>query len=46
MQLDGMDFAFSYITRTGRIDPARLKAMSPAFMARYERAKGTAGEQQ
>ena len=44
MQLDGIDFAFSYITRSGRIDPARLKAMSPAFMARYERAKGTAGE--
>jgi 2-polyprenyl-6-methoxyphenol hydroxylase-like FAD-dependent oxidoreductase len=41
MQLDAMDFAFSYITRSGRIDPARLRAMSPAFMAQYERAKGT-----
>jgi 2-polyprenyl-6-methoxyphenol hydroxylase-like FAD-dependent oxidoreductase len=39
MKLDPMDFAFSYITRSGRIDPARLRAMSPAFMARYERAK-------
>jgi 2-polyprenyl-6-methoxyphenol hydroxylase-like FAD-dependent oxidoreductase len=34
-----MEFAFSYITRSGRIDHARLRAMSPAFMARYERAK-------
>ena len=40
MQLDPIDFAFSYITRSGRIDPARLRAMSPAFMVRYERARG------
>jgi 2-polyprenyl-6-methoxyphenol hydroxylase-like FAD-dependent oxidoreductase len=39
MKRDLMDFAFSYITRSGRIDPVRLRAMSPAFMARYERAK-------
>jgi 2-polyprenyl-6-methoxyphenol hydroxylase-like FAD-dependent oxidoreductase len=39
MTRDLMDFAFSYITRSGRIDPARLRAMSPAFMARYEQAK-------
>ena len=36
MQLGLMDFAYSYITRSGRIDDARLRAMSPAFMARYE----------
>jgi 2-polyprenyl-6-methoxyphenol hydroxylase-like FAD-dependent oxidoreductase len=36
MNLDLMDFAYSYITRSGRIDDARLRAMSPAFMARYE----------
>lgn len=40
MRLDPIDFAFSYITRSGRIDPARLKAMSPDFMARYERERG------
>jgi 2-polyprenyl-6-methoxyphenol hydroxylase-like FAD-dependent oxidoreductase len=36
MKLDLIDFAYSYITRSGRIDDARLRAMSPAFMARYE----------
>jgi 2-polyprenyl-6-methoxyphenol hydroxylase-like FAD-dependent oxidoreductase len=45
MRLDPLDFAFSYITRSGRIDPARLKAMSPAFMARYERARGAVSVQ-
>jgi 2-polyprenyl-6-methoxyphenol hydroxylase-like FAD-dependent oxidoreductase len=42
MKLDLMDFAYSYITRSGRIDDARLRAMSPQFMARYETAKGRA----
>lgn len=36
MKLGLMDFAHSYITRSGRIDDARLRAMSPAFMAQYE----------
>jgi 2-polyprenyl-6-methoxyphenol hydroxylase-like FAD-dependent oxidoreductase len=39
MKLDLMDFAYSYITRSGRIDDARLRAMSPLFMARYEASK-------
>ena len=39
MQLGLMDFAYSYITRSGRIDDARLRAMSPAFMARHEASK-------
>jgi 2-polyprenyl-6-methoxyphenol hydroxylase-like FAD-dependent oxidoreductase len=36
IKLDLMDFAFSYITRSGRIDLNRLRAMSPAFMTRYD----------
>jgi 2-polyprenyl-6-methoxyphenol hydroxylase-like FAD-dependent oxidoreductase len=39
MKRDLMDFAYSYITRSGRIDDNRLRAMSPQFMARYEAAK-------
>ena len=39
MKLGLMDFAYSYITRSGRIDDARLRAMSPAFMARYETSR-------
>jgi 2-polyprenyl-6-methoxyphenol hydroxylase-like FAD-dependent oxidoreductase len=39
MNLGLMEFAYSYITRSGRIDDARLRAMSPAFMARYESSK-------
>jgi 2-polyprenyl-6-methoxyphenol hydroxylase-like FAD-dependent oxidoreductase len=40
MKLRSMDFAYSYITRSGRIDEARLRAMSPLFMARYEARAG------
>jgi 2-polyprenyl-6-methoxyphenol hydroxylase-like FAD-dependent oxidoreductase len=43
MKSDLMDFAYSYITRSGRIDDARLRAMSPAFMARYEASKSRRG---
>jgi hypothetical protein len=39
MTRDLMDFAYSYITRSGRIDDIRLRAMSPEFMARYEAAR-------
>jgi 2-polyprenyl-6-methoxyphenol hydroxylase-like FAD-dependent oxidoreductase len=43
MKLDLMEFAYSYIIRSGRIDDARLRAMSPAFMARYEASKRQRG---
>jgi len=39
MKLSLMNFAYSYITRSGRIDDGRLRAMSPAFMARYEASR-------
>ncbi|KAB2849657.1 MAG: monooxygenase [Hyphomicrobiaceae bacterium] len=42
MDLAPPDFAMSYITRSGRVDPERLRRMSPQFMARYEAGKGKA----
>jgi 2-polyprenyl-6-methoxyphenol hydroxylase-like FAD-dependent oxidoreductase len=40
MKLGLMDFAYSYITRSGRIDDARLRTMSPGFMAGYDSHRG------
>jgi 2-polyprenyl-6-methoxyphenol hydroxylase-like FAD-dependent oxidoreductase len=42
MRLDPLSFAYSYVTRSGRIDDARLRKMSPAFMARFEAARVSA----
>ena len=36
MELPPMEFAYSYLTRSGRIDDARLRELSPRFMAGYE----------
>ncbi len=36
MALPPLEFAFDYITRSGRLDMARLRKMSPGFMAEYE----------
>jgi len=37
MALPPMAFAYSYLTRSGRIDDARLRQLSPRFMAAYEK---------
>jgi 2-polyprenyl-6-methoxyphenol hydroxylase-like FAD-dependent oxidoreductase len=42
MQLDPLDFAYSYITRSGRVDRARLRRASPKLMAQYEAAHAAA----
>ena len=36
MELPALEFAYSYLTRSGRLDRERLRTLSPAFMARYE----------
>ena len=40
MQLAPIDFAMSYVTRSGRIDIERLRRISPKFVARYEQERG------
>ena len=42
MPLDTHEFAMSYITRSGRVDREKLRAMAPKFVAAYEAAKGAA----
>ncbi len=39
MNLAPLDFAMSYITRSGRIDLDRLAKLSPRFVAQYQREK-------
>jgi 2-polyprenyl-6-methoxyphenol hydroxylase-like FAD-dependent oxidoreductase len=41
MQLKPVDFAMSYITRSGRVDLERLRVLSPKFVGRYERQHGS-----
>ena len=36
MNLSPFDFAFDYITRSGRVDMERLRRLAPRFMAGYE----------
>jgi 2-polyprenyl-6-methoxyphenol hydroxylase-like FAD-dependent oxidoreductase len=43
MALAPVDFAMSYVTRSGRIDLERLRQLSPNFVARYERERTLAG---
>ena len=36
MQLSPLEFAFDYLTRSGRVDMERLRGLSPQFIAQYE----------
>jgi 2-polyprenyl-6-methoxyphenol hydroxylase-like FAD-dependent oxidoreductase len=36
MALEPLEFAMSYITRSGRVDLDRLRRVSPRFVAAYE----------
>lgn len=36
MKLPLPEFAFSYLTRSGRVDPERLRQLSPGFMREYD----------
>jgi 2-polyprenyl-6-methoxyphenol hydroxylase-like FAD-dependent oxidoreductase len=40
MRLAPIDFAMSYVTRSGRIDLERLRKLSPRFVARFEKERG------
>jgi len=42
MRLSPLDFAHSYITRSGRIDDVRLREMAPRFMALYADSRSPA----
>jgi 2-polyprenyl-6-methoxyphenol hydroxylase-like FAD-dependent oxidoreductase len=44
MRLAPVDFAMSYITRSGRVDLERLRKLSPKFVARYETQSMTRGD--
>jgi 2-polyprenyl-6-methoxyphenol hydroxylase-like FAD-dependent oxidoreductase len=38
MELTPLDFAMSYVQRSGRVDVERLRKLSPKFVTRYEQA--------
>jgi 2-polyprenyl-6-methoxyphenol hydroxylase-like FAD-dependent oxidoreductase len=41
MELEPLDFAFNYITRSGRVDMDRLRTLAPGFAAQYEAYKAS-----
>jgi 2-polyprenyl-6-methoxyphenol hydroxylase-like FAD-dependent oxidoreductase len=43
MKLAPWDFAWSYIQRSGRIDPEKLRKIAPAFVGGYEASRNLSG---
>ena len=43
IKLDPVDFAYSYMTRTGRVDHAEVRRRDPALADAYERLHGAQG---
>jgi 2-polyprenyl-6-methoxyphenol hydroxylase-like FAD-dependent oxidoreductase len=43
IKLDPVDFAYSYMTRTGRVDHEEVKRRDPALAAAYERLHASVG---
>jgi 2-polyprenyl-6-methoxyphenol hydroxylase-like FAD-dependent oxidoreductase len=46
MKLTPLDFGYSYITRSGRIDDSQLRVTSPLFMERYDAHSSASEESQ
>ncbi|MGO7428556.1 monooxygenase, partial [Rhizobium ruizarguesonis] len=44
MRMEPLDFAFDYMTRSGRVDMDRLRKITPQFMARYDASKANEGQ--
>ncbi|UIK14116.1 benzoate-CoA ligase family protein (plasmid) [Rhizobium leguminosarum] len=44
MRMEPLDFAFDYMTRSGRVDMDRLRKITPQFMARYDASKASEGQ--
>jgi len=42
MRLPPLDLAYSYVTRSGRVDRERLRGMAPRFMAQHDAHAGVA----
>jgi 2-polyprenyl-6-methoxyphenol hydroxylase-like FAD-dependent oxidoreductase len=45
MALDPLDFGYDYITRSGRVDRDRLRAIAPGFAARYDAQRLHSGKE-
>ncbi|WP_281414252.1 FAD-dependent monooxygenase [Rhizobium leguminosarum] len=44
MRMEPLDFAFDYMTCSGRVDMDRLRKITPQFMARYDASKASEGQ--